>query len=131
MSAEQLPLFPEEGTTMPHDEPPVTVAWVTDATGHVSCRITADCGCEGEVVQTGKIFTSRDEWIDAIDEAVMLTARGILAVMCDHEDDAEDVSGILRGVMWTITNHALLRTGWETAMPFLIRPNPLNPDHGA
>jgi len=127
MSAEQLPLFPEEGTTMPHDEPPVTIAWVTDADGHVSCRLTADCGCEGEVVQTAKRFTTHDEWKDAIDDAVMCTARGILALMSDHDDGEATVNNILRGVVWLVTNHPLLRTGWETALPFTTTPT----SHGA
>lgn len=101
---------------MPHEEPPVTVEWVTDAEGRVSCQLVADCGCEGSVVQTGKIFTSRDEWIEAIDEAVITTARGILELLSDHEDD--EVVGVLRGMGWVVANHTLLRTGWETAMPF-------------
>ena len=123
-TSEQLPLFPEEETTMPHEEPPVTVEWVTDAEGRVSCHLVADCGCEGDIVQTGKIFTSRDEWIEAIDEAVVTTARGILELLSDHEDD--EVVGVLRGLDWVGANHKLLRTGWEAAMPFTIRPN-----HGA
>ena len=123
--AEQLSLFAEgmlpPPTTMPpHDESPVEVQWVTDADGHVRCQIAAECGCEGEVAQTAKRFTTHDEWTDAVDEAVILTAQAIVELLSDH-DDEEDVFGTLHGIMWVIKHHTLLRTGWETAMPFTAR----------
>jgi hypothetical protein len=118
MSADpdQLPLFPEAPTTMPHDEPPITLEWMTDASGHVHCMLTADCGCAGTIVQTAKRITAHAEWRAAIDDAMLHTLRGAVELLSDHEDNP--AHGVTRALTWMSQQHALIRVGWETALPF-------------
>jgi hypothetical protein len=118
VSDEQLSLFPEAETpptTMPaHDEPPMQIHWTTDAAGRVCCQLVAECGCEGEIAPITTTFTSHDEWVGAINEAMMVTLQGVIDLLCDHDD----IAGEVRGLQWVGANYTLIRTGWETAMPF-------------